>query len=144
MHIWYSAFVPPNLLAKFQRTVIATLNQYCCGGLTGMEYNDDGSRIWRVFDGPYLQPGLHPIQIVLDELSSRQLLSRLEIPSDLDLEKAIQIRHARIMHHASRDWRDRALLLRPASWRLCTKKYWEDGVLLPFGASRNAYRAPNP
>ncbi|KAF4500706.1 hypothetical protein FAGAP_3069 [Fusarium agapanthi] len=78
-----------------------------------------------------------------------------EFWKDLDLSKAIsqtrpgevsasEIRQAVTIARSRIDYRHRTFLFQSPAYRVAKQRYYQDGLLLPFGAQRSEYCKPNP
>lgn len=72
------------------------------------------------------------------------LLTYFEVPDELTVGEARRLRMETVMAGERKDYVDRALCCQPRGWRAATIRFREDGLLLPFGASRKAFDTPNP
>ncbi|KAK1490750.1 hypothetical protein CCUS01_14345 [Colletotrichum cuscutae] len=72
------------------------------------------------------------------------LLSFTDTPKGLTSSRVYDIRKAVTLAEGRKDYRDRHLLLQYPSYRIALTRFREDGLLLPFGAARDAFRHPNP
>ncbi|KAJ1328217.1 hypothetical protein MN608_07553 [Microdochium nivale] len=68
----------------------------------------------------------------------------MDLPQGLDASKATQIRQAVTQAESRVDYRDRNLLYFSPAQRVAKTRFWQDGLLLPFGARRDDFVVPNP
>ncbi|PFH56468.1 hypothetical protein XA68_16469 [Ophiocordyceps unilateralis] len=59
-------------------------------------------------------------------------------------ERAREARSAVTVNEDRKDWRDRIFCCQRPAHRLCLLRFRQDGILLPFGASRDDFTEPNP
>lgn len=89
--------------------------------------------------------GKGSLRVLLTKGQWESLLSYLEVPAGLTATHAEQVRST-IMNAPQRiDHRHRKLFeqIKP-SWRMCTAKFRQDGILLAFGHPRSQYTIPIP
>ena len=55
-----------------------------------------------------------------------------------------EIRRDTMLDPATRDFRDKRNIASSAAQRVCEVRFREDGVLLPYGASRHEFDTANP
>ena len=84
------------------------------------------------------------LRLVLMKEQWIRLQQFFKIPDGLSAALAKKIRKSVTLAPERRDYRDRALYRQPPAWRVCTMKFREDGILLPFGSSRRELDTPNP
>ncbi|KAF5026431.1 hypothetical protein F66182_1496 [Fusarium sp. NRRL 66182] len=135
IHIWYSAFVrKPHLDMLNQR--VRPLIEGVCNKTKDKPANSVLGKTWKF--------GQRSLRLVLEKSSWDRLLSFLEAPSELTTEKANEIRTAVTLAKSRVDYRDRSFLFLPCSHRVARYRFRQDGLLLPFGASRSEFQHPNP
>ncbi|OBS15940.1 hypothetical protein FPOA_12899 [Fusarium poae] len=76
--------------------------------------------------------------------SQDKLLSFLDVPGGLTAKKANEIRTAVTLTESRVDYRGRSFLFLPSSHRIARYRFRQNGLLLPFGASRREFQQPNP
>ncbi|KAK4039008.1 hypothetical protein C8A01DRAFT_47462 [Parachaetomium inaequale] len=135
LHVWYSALIRKSDLDILQQR-IRPLIESVCGKIKGKTPSSLLGKTWEF--------GQRSLRLVLEKSSWDRLLSFIDIPNDLTLERARQIRTAVTAAESRKDYRDRHLLNQSPSRRIAKKRYWEDGLLLPFGSRRNDFQEPNP
>lgn len=67
-----------------------------------------------------------------------------KVPDGLDLQNAQQIRTTLPTAPKCRDYRERTMFAQFATHRLCSHKFKKDGILLPFGQTRELFDTSNP
>ena len=67
-----------------------------------------------------------------------------EVPAALTADLASQVRTAVTLAPIRKDYLERALFSKPPAWRMCTLKFRQEGLLLPYGSYRGAFDTPNP
>jgi hypothetical protein len=137
IHVWYSAFIPQNLLFSLQTKVRNLLR-------------DDSTHTAEVMhDGKVEKTWTFHRDKVLDiTLPADQWLRMeafLEVPTGLTRKFAQQLRAAVVMAPERADYRDRWYFKDACpSMRLAKQQFREDGLLLPFGHPRVEFSVPNP
>jgi hypothetical protein len=136
IHVWYSALIRKSDLDILQQR-IRPLLEGVSQEIKGIPASTILGKTW-VF-------GQRTLRLMLEKSSWDRLLSFVDIPEGLTADRARQIRTAVTAAGSRKDYRDRHLLLQPApSRRIAKKRFWEDGLLLPFGARRDDFQEPNP
>jgi hypothetical protein len=135
LHTWYSALVPKKIVDSLQVN-IATLIKDVCGKIE--HKNDDSlqAKTWKY--------GTRSLRVVLKKSQWNRLLLYFEVPVGLLTAQAQRIRVATTLAPERKDFVDRALYNRPPVWRASMMKFRSDGILLPFGASRQDRDTLNP
>lgn len=137
LHLWYSALIPQTCLPKLE--ALKSLIEDVCSVSRHRSAHTILAKTWT------FAQGRGSLRIVLTKEKWESLLSYLEVPTGLTTDRAEQIRST-IMNAPQRiDHLHRKLFeqLEP-SWRICTYKFRQDGILLPFGQPRNQHTIPNP
>jgi hypothetical protein len=88
--------------------------------------------------------GTRSLRLVLTKEQWDHLLLYFEVPDGLSAAQAQVIRASTTLALERKDYFERALLTQPPAWRVCTMKFRKDGILLPFGSSRQELDTPNP
>ncbi|KAK2758931.1 mynd finger family protein [Colletotrichum kahawae] len=84
------------------------------------------------------------VDVAADCIIHDDLLFFTDTPKGLTANQAHEIRKAVTLAEGRKDYRDYHLLLQSPSHRIALTRFREDGLLLPFGAARDAFRHPNP
>ncbi|KAL4799456.1 hypothetical protein BDV19DRAFT_385224 [Aspergillus venezuelensis] len=84
------------------------------------------------------------VKVYLERESWKRLLSAFEVPAGLTTKRAQEIHSSGMCNNARKDYRDRFLYKQSASHRLAYSKFWQDGLLLPFGSPCQEFCVPNP
>lgn len=139
IHLWFSAFLTEEM--------VDTIKQAC-------ELLGEGTMPWKaVHDGDS-----KPSDIVHSLLKLQSgLLINVDFPchlwktfyqvlgsaGKLHLQAAKKARHAITLAPFRVDYRDRHLCNIPQEFRMARMKFWDDGILLPYGSSRDHFTQPN-
>ena len=83
------------------------------------------------------------LRLVLKKESWTTLLSHLHVPPGLTLQQAYDKRVAVTKAEQQQEIHRDLCVLRPEH-RLCREKYRDDGIMLPFGHSKEEFTVPNP
>ncbi|KAK4500888.1 hypothetical protein PRZ48_009080 [Zasmidium cellare] len=83
-------------------------------------------------------------QVTLSKAQWDELLSFFELPIGMTSQQATLSRQAVTTLYDRQDLKESYLYVQKPAHRLCLNRYWEDGVLLPFGASRDDFIVTNP
>lgn len=135
IHVWYSALLRKSDLDIMQHCIRPFLEEVC-HKLKGKGADTLHAKTW-TFDQ-------RSLRLVLKKSAWDDLLSFMDIPKDLTADRAYEIRKAVTLAEDRKDYRDRHLLFQSAPHRIALTRFREDGLLLPFGAARDAFRYPNP
>ncbi|TDZ38544.1 hypothetical protein C8035_v004783 [Colletotrichum spinosum] len=134
IHVWYSAFLRQSHLDLLRYRVRPLLAKACRmakpkepGGLPTMKW--------------YL--GTRSLEVSLKKSVWRKALSLLD-PVGIRRADAVRMRKAITLSHGARHRFEADLLLQDTSQRIALWRYREEGLLLPFGASREGFCHPNP
>lgn len=135
IHVWYSA----TLTRKHMDVLcgpLRTLVQDVCAKIANKAPDTVLGKTWHFESGS--------LRLVLSKKQWIQLLQRFEIPSGVTREQADKIRRTVTLAPERRDYRDRAMFTKPGHHRVAAIRFREDGILLPFGCSRDTFDIPNP
>lgn len=134
IHVWYSAFIRP-CDAQILKSRVLPLIEQVNEEISSESGNDILSKLWTV--------DRHRFRTELNKDSWQRVLSYFEAPQGVAAENAQQIRTATTLAPERVDYRDRQMLTYTSAHRLCSFKFRQDGILLPFGASRDTFTVPN-
>jgi hypothetical protein len=134
LHLWYSAGITEDMNAKIESDICLPLVSLYISSMD-KPLSFPVERTWTY--------GTRSLQI---KLTNRDLLEigGCLMGTNLKMEQANEIRLHTVMAPHRKDYLERALHRLPPAWRVAALKFREDGILLPFGASRDAYTVPNP
>lgn len=135
IHLWYSAFVRERDL-QFLETHIRPLFQDVITKIANKDSNTTQAKTWKF--------QTCSLRVELTKLNWDQLLYFLEVPHHLSFQRARELRSRIVLAEHRVDYRDRIMAKQPLGMRVCQQRYLEEGVLLPFGASRDEFDKPNP
>ncbi|KAH0421179.1 hypothetical protein CcaCcLH18_13597 [Colletotrichum camelliae] len=135
IHVWYSALLRKSDLDILQHRIRPVLEEVC-HKLKGKGADTLQAKTWMF--------GQRSLRLVLKRSAWDDLLFFTDTPKDLTANQAHEFRKAVTLAEGRKDYRDRHLLLQSPSHRIALTRFREDGLLLPFGAARDAFRHPNP
>ena len=135
LHIWYSTLVPAQMLRSL-RDKILPLVQEVINKIQAKPARFLLSKKWTY--------GTRSLRLVLTKEQWDYLPLYFEIPNGLSAAHAQLIRASTTLAPERKDYLERALFSQPPAWRVCTMKFRKDGILLPFGSSRQEFDTPNP
>ncbi|KAF2714991.1 hypothetical protein K504DRAFT_395900 [Pleomassaria siparia CBS 279.74] len=137
IHLWYSAFLPADLLSSLQSRV-GTLISPVCIGIKDKATGTLHKKRWKFRSGSTLR-------LNLEKNEWLRLEQSLHVPEGLGFEEARKIRSATVMAPGRMDYRDRWYYKDATpSMRLAKQRFREDGLLLSFGHPRIGFDSPNP
>ncbi|KUI70772.1 Histone-lysine N-methyltransferase SMYD3 [Cytospora mali] len=137
LHLWYSTLIPEKCLQKLD--ILENLIGDVCSKIKTKPAHTILGRTWTFAQGK------GSVRVVLIKEMWEALLSYLKVPEGLTADRAEKVRST-IMNAPQRvDNIHRYLFtqMKP-TWRICTHKFRQDGILLPFGHPRNQHTLPNP
>lgn len=135
IHVWYSALLRKSDLDLLQTKIRPLLENV---------YENIKSKGPMCVLGKTWTFGERSLRITLRKSSWDKLLSYLDIPEGLTSERAHQVRTANTMAKTRRDYVDRHLVCHSRPHRVAITQFRKDGILLPFGSSRQDFQVPNP
>ncbi|KAF2258559.1 hypothetical protein CC78DRAFT_426128, partial [Lojkania enalia] len=133
IHFWYSVALPKVMVETLRQRVFHHIHDVC-KKITKKPGESLQAKTFS-FGGRWLRLILTRTQWEdLREFSSCRV----------DLDTAQRVRRGIMLAPERVDYLDRALYNMPARMRGSTLKFREDGILLPFGASREEFSIPDP
>ena len=135
LHIWYSSLVPATVLHSLQAHILPLIGDVCTKIRSKPLYSLQ-AKTWTY--------GNRSLRLVLRTEQWFRLRHFFYVPEGLSAALAQTIRKSVTLASERRDYVERALYNQPPAWRVCTMKFREDGILLPFGSSRRDFDTPNP
>jgi len=134
IHIWYSASIRPAD-ARLLTEVICPMVEEVCAKIADRAAGSLQAKTWTF--------GKSTLRLVLEKESWTTLLSYFRLPSGLTYQQAhdkrVAVTKAEKQEEPARDF-----CVRHPEHRVCREKYREDGIMLPFGHSREEFTIPNP
>lgn len=134
VHLWYSAFIPPSLLARLRGGICSSVSTFC---------NQIQSEPVDSVQTKTFKFGRCLLRMALKQTMWLSLRAHLQ-GSAQSLTEAKNNRLAATMAPERLDDRDNEFFHQTPSRRLCELRFRENGVLLPFAASPDAFNVPNP
>jgi hypothetical protein len=134
-HVWYSAFIRQTDL-DLLTTHVLPLVQEVCAKIGDKSSASLHSKTWRL--------GNCSMRLVMSKEAWQVLLSCLTVRPGLNLQQAQALRLAVTNCPEHLDDRDRVAVRQSPAHRVSKQKFNEDGIILPFGHSREAFVIPNP
>jgi hypothetical protein len=135
IHIWYSALIKTSHMDILYGR-IRPLIEAVCTKIASKAPDATLGKTW-IF-------GSRTLRVVLRKKEWISLRSYVELPDSLSTSRAQEIRTAYTMATERKDYRERRMLAQLPAHRLCANRFREDGILLPFGHTREQYTTPNP
>ncbi|EFQ96687.1 hypothetical protein MGYG_08610 [Nannizzia gypsea CBS 118893] len=135
VHLWYSALVRESDIDLLHQR-ISPLIEEICGKIKDKAPKSLLGKTWTF--------GKRSLRIVLEKSSWDRLLSFVTAPVTLTAERAHEIRAAVTLAESRKDYRDRYMYCLSPAHRVAFNKFRGDGLLLPFGSTRQEFRVPNP
>jgi len=135
IHVWYSALLPPIMIDTLRRVALDRIVEVC----EKIKDKPPTSLQAKTFSF-----GKRSLRLVLKKKQWEELKDYFNVPRDLTQEDAQAIRRRVMLAPERVDYLHRALCNQPPPMRVATVTFREDGMLLPFGASREMFDTPNP
>jgi hypothetical protein len=136
IHLWYSAFLPKCMVEALQKTLLPRLDQVC---------NKIQHRSTEFIQTETIRvENKSSLRIMLSKGNWFRLKAAITVPAGLTASAANQVRQATTQGSTRADALEFELFLRRPAKRAAWKAFCEDGVLLPFGSSRDSFDTPNP
>jgi hypothetical protein len=141
IHLWYSAFIPTEVLSEVQTRVKSLIEGVCVRITRGAEDKAEDNllgKTWKFASG-------NTLRLVLRKEEWLLLQNFFDLQEGLTLEEARKVRAATTLALERADYRDRWYFKdETPSMRLAKQNFREDGLLLPFGHPRQGFSIPNP
>lgn len=137
LHLWYSTLVTQTCLKKLE--TLADLIGDVCSKIKHKPAHAMLGKTWAFANGK------GSLRVLLTKAMWDSPQSYLRVPDGLTADRAERVRST-IMNAPQRiDHVQRKLFGQiDPSWRMCTHKFRQGGILLPFGQRRTQYTIPNP
>lgn len=135
VHIWYSALIPARMIRSLRDNILPLIQEV----RTKIQMKPDKSLLSKTWTF-----GAQSLRLVLTKERWDRLPSYFEVPEGLSTAQAQVIRTSTTLAPEREDYVHRALYAQPPAQRVCTMKFREEGVLLPFGSYRGEFDTPNP
>ncbi|KAL7804936.1 hypothetical protein V8C44DRAFT_369117 [Trichoderma aethiopicum] len=135
IHVWYSALIRKSDLELLQQRIRPLVESVC----VKIKDKRPTSVLAKTFTF-----GERSLRLVLQKSSWDTLLGYMSIPPGLTAERANRIRTAVTLAESRKDYRHRNWLVQSSSQRVARHRFRQDGLLLPFGSSRDDFQEPNP
>ncbi|KAK2829922.1 hypothetical protein FQN49_007126 [Arthroderma sp. PD_2] len=135
IHLWYSAFIRESDINLLQRRIRPIIEDVC---------RKTKDKAPEKLLGKTWTFGQHSLRVVLEKSSWDRLLAFVDVPAGLTTVRAHEIRTAITLAESRKDYRDRFMCFQSRYHRIALKKFWGDGLLLPFGYPRDGFQVPNP
>lgn len=134
VHLWYSAFLPPSLSGKFRGDIRNAVTSFC----DQIQSEPTDSVQTKTF-----KFGQRQIHMTFQQKAWLSLHAHLH-SSAQPFARAKNNRLAVTMAPERQENRDCDAFSQTPRLRLCELRFREKGVLLPFGASSDSFKIPNP
>ncbi|KAF2730472.1 hypothetical protein EJ04DRAFT_586287 [Polyplosphaeria fusca] len=136
IHLWYSALVPAVMVKQLATHILPLIEDVC------IKIKD---RKADIIQAKTFKFGNGSLRLALMKEDWTNLKDYFKVPEGLTRDRAEAIRQNITMAPDRADYLDRTMYcMKSAGMRTCLMKFREDGVLLPFSASRNDFDTPNP
>lgn len=135
IHLWCSNLIRRSDLNTLQEQ-IRPLIENVCEKIKNKATDTLHAQTWTF--------GQRSLRLVLEKSSWESILSFMNIREGLTAKQASQIRTDTVLAESLKDHWDRQLTCQPPFRRIAIRRFWEDGLMLPFGSPRYDFQEPNP
>ena len=135
LHLWYSALIPAQMLLSLRDNILPLI-QEVCDKIQSKPAQSLLSKKWTY--------EARSLRLVLTKAQWDHLLLYFVVPDGLSAAQAQVIRASITLAPERKDFLERAQCTQPPAWRVCMMRFRKDGILLPFGSSRQELDTPNP
>lgn len=135
LHVWYSSLIRRSD-ADILKTRILPLFEDVVRKIEGKASGVILGKTWTL--------GKNTCRAELSKENWSALLILVRGTANLSPEQARQIRASVTLAPQRVDYRHRWLFSQQPAHRVCASRFFEEGILLPFGASRETFIVPNP
>ncbi|KAF5606011.1 uncharacterized protein FSUBG_6347 [Fusarium subglutinans] len=135
IHIWYSTSIRKSHVDLFNQR-IRPLIQSVCDKVKDKPATKILAKTW-TFEK-------RSVKLALQKQAWDKLLSYMDVPEGLTIDRAKEIRQAVTFSRSRIDIHDREFLFLSPSHRVARHRFRQDGLLLPFGAQRSEHCEVNP
>ncbi|KAF2869222.1 hypothetical protein BDV95DRAFT_499175 [Massariosphaeria phaeospora] len=135
IHLWYSASMPSKLLRALQDYILPLIDDVC-GRINNKEPDSFQAKTWNF--------GTRSLRLQLQPHEWRQLRNFVKVPAGVTPIQTEATRRRIMLAPERVDYLHRTLFNQPPAVRVATLRLREDGILLPYGASKAAFDTPNP
>lgn len=136
IHLWYSSLLTEGHMETLQ-TVVLPIIQQCSNKMAGKPG-------WGLLSHTWTLPSGDKLNIALCKDHWMRLLGYLRVPAGLTRRRADEIRKRVTLQPSRRDYQETLLSAMKPGERVAREKFLNEGLLLPFGASTEAFTVPNP
>ena len=139
VHLWYSVFLPQNLVSPFQRSVCHELRK-AYDQIKGDDLHKSGTS-HTILE---LKEARSTLETILRPSDFKEVYRPFIEESAVTFEEAQRQRRAQSVKPVLRDELGLMKYVRSPPHRLATSRFHKRGVLLPFGKSCKRFDVPNP
>ncbi len=133
IHLWYSALIPAKIFGALRERVLPLIKEVC---------NENRTKAASTSIPKKWIYGARSIRLILTKAEWNRLRSYFEVPEGLSMA-IVQENRANIAPHRNDNF-EQTLYCQAPPWRVCRTKFRDEGILLPFGSSRDEFDVPNP
>ncbi|OTA53809.1 hypothetical protein K449DRAFT_339298 [Hypoxylon sp. EC38] len=135
LHIWYSALVTETCYRMLQDK-IKPMVKTVCDKIIRKASSTLFAKTWSFGDSS--------LRVVLTRDQWLSLLSHFDVPQGLDKDSSQVLRRKVTLNPDKIDHYEKDLCLKSPFARVAMAKFYDDGILLPFGETREEFIIPNP
>jgi hypothetical protein len=135
IHVWYSALLEHAMIDTLRHVALGHIIEVC------EKIKGKPSTSLQAKTFPF---GKRSLRLVLKKHHWDELKDYFNVPQDMTQEDAQAIRRRVMLAPERVDYLHRALCNQPPPIRVATVTFREDGILLPYSASRGKFDTPNP
>ncbi|RCI15981.1 hypothetical protein L249_3026 [Ophiocordyceps polyrhachis-furcata BCC 54312] len=135
IHTWYSASLRKSHMEILQ-TRIRPLIKRVCSRIKTKTDKTIVAKTWIIRGRTF--------RVVMPKQGWKSALDYFKLRDGLSVEGARQIRLNVTMAETRADWKERIYCCKVPRHRVCLHRFFEDGIVAPFGLPRHDFTEPNP
>ncbi|RDA90834.1 hypothetical protein CP533_1556 [Ophiocordyceps camponoti-saundersi (nom. inval.)] len=135
IHTWYSASLRKSHMEILQNKIRPFIKKVC-NRIKDKTDKTIVAKTWTIRG--------RTLRIVMPKFSWVSVLDYFKLRPGLSPERAKQLRFQAVMTERRKDWKERIFCCKPPRHRMSMLRYYEDGIVAPFGTPRHDFTEPNP
>ncbi|RDA86906.1 hypothetical protein CP532_1837 [Ophiocordyceps camponoti-leonardi (nom. inval.)] len=135
IHVWYSASLRKSHMDILENR-IRPLIKRVCSSIKAQTKESMVGKTWTIRG--------RTLRVVLTKEVWRFMLNSFKLRKGLTVERAREIRLNVNMGEDRRDWKEKIYCCKVPRHRVPLHRFFEDGIVAPFGLSRHDFTEPNP
>ena len=136
LHIWYPAEIPQQMILALREKILSPISEVCEKIQGKPSRAKLQSKTWTF--------GSCKIRVILTREHWEALQSYFKLPDGFSIAQARACRLSTILNSTRIDYLEQHLFEQIPAIRVSRMRFLENGILLPFGASKTTFDTPNP